>query len=714
MKNFSWAFSFVFLTRIAIAQNPFNCSSYEVYQKYLINDPVFKKNQEQMEKETNYFIGNMASLRPSAGPYIIPVVFHIIYTTSAGNISAAQIIDQIAILNQEFNRLQPDTVLTPSAFKPNASPFNVEFRMATIDPNGKCTNGIDRVYSSLSNCSFEEDDAKALSYWPSNKYLNIWIVQSMHYSGSMDCGGGGYATFPGGSPNVDGINIRGDLISNIGTAASNSGWGNFKGRYLIHELGHWFNLRHIWGDANCGNDQIADTPPALTSNSGCPTFPHNTSSSCMGSNVNGEMFTNYMDYTDGPCLNMFTAGQVTRMTACINSSVSGRNNLWSNSNLNATGTNNPYTYPVPCAASPAILPYGTLVVCKGDSVKFTDNSYGGNSTSRNWSFPGGSASSLTDSIVKVTYTAAGIYSVGLTKNYQSVGKTEIFIDKVRVLDDTPKPNYFFPFNDSFETPTDFNSDWSVINTDQDPTKWELTYATGYSGSNCVMINNFGKTAPLTDELISPAYDLSSILSPTLTFRLHFANRITANYDKLVISISNNCAKTWQQIYSRAASGSLNTIPGNTSTSYTPAYGSDDDWRLDKINIINSYAGGIVRFKFAFTSGGGNNIFLDDINIGGISTTALSENVNKQNPVKVFPNPAKDKVNVHVNTKEMVNGLVEVVDVVGKVIMSQKIGDDDKNLISINTAGLKDGVYFIRLIQTNGTAYNTKFIKHAQD
>jgi len=715
MKNFIRALTFVFITTTAIAQNPFNCSSHELYQKRLNSDPVFRKNQEQLEKETSYFIDNAASLKSSvAGPYIIPVVFHIIYTINAGNISDAQVIDQVSILNQEFNRLQPDTALTPPAFKPMASPFNVEFRLATIDPNGNCTNGINRIYSTLSNCSFEEDDVKALSYWPSNKYLNIWIVQSMHYSGSMDCGGGGYATFPGGPANIDGINIRGDLISNIGTAATNTGWGNFKGRYLIHELGHWFNLRHIWGDANCGNDQVADTPPALTSNNGCPNFPHNPSSSCSGSNANGEMFTNYMDYTNGPCLNMFTAGQVARMTTCINSSVSGRNNLWSNSNLNATGTNNPYTYPVACVSNPAILPYGTLVICKGDSVKFTDNSYGGNSDSRSWSFPGGSASSLTDSIVKVTYTAAGIYTVTLTKNYQSNSKTEVFADKVQVLENVQNPNYIFPFQESFETPSDFDSDWSIINTDSDPTKWELTYATGYSGSNCVMLNNFGKVAPLTDELVSPAYDLSAVVSPTMTFRLHFANRITANYDKLVVYISNNCAKTWQQIYSRAASGSLNTIPGNTAVSYTPASGSDDDWRLEKINIINSYAGGIVRFKFAFTSGGGNNIFIDDININGISLTGLPEEKVVLNELHVFPNPVKDNLQVRINAKEKVKGQLEVIDLVGKVVMSQKIGDENKNLISINTLNLKSGVYFIRLTQTNGTIQNTKFIKQAQD
>ena len=703
-----------FLAKGLVSQNAFNCSSHLNYQSLIENDPSFKKNQQQLEQETKIFIENSASHKTSAAAaYIIPVVFHIIYTTSAGNISDAQVIDQIAILNQEFNRLQPDTVLTPAVFKSSAAPFSVEFRLATIDPSGNCTNGINRIYSTLSNCSFKENDVKSLSYWPSNKYLNVWIVQSMHYSGSMDCVGGGYATFPGGAATLDGINIRGDLISNIGTAAANTSGGNFKGRYLIHELGHWFTLRHIWGDANCGNDLVSDTPPAITSNNGCPNFPRNPSSACAGSTANGEMFTNYMDYTDGPCLNMFTAGQVARMTACMNSAVSGRSNLWSGSNLIATGTNDPYTYPVACAANPEILPYGTLVVCAGDSVKFIDNSYGGLSSSRLWDFPGGSPSSVSDSIVKVQYNTVGIYTVSLTKNYLSTTKTKVFADKVQVLENTPNQNYIFPFSDSFEIPSIVDTDWVIINDDQDQTKWTLENSTAYTGNYCFSVMNFGNSAPFVDQLISPVYDLSSVLNPTLTFRMHFANRITANYDKLVVYITNNCGKTWQQMYSRVASSSLNTVPGNYTSSYVPAFASDDDWRLEKINIINSYAGGKVRFKFVFTSGGGNNIFIDDINIDGLNTTGISTLQTGSSGFKVYPNPAKDILHIELLDKVKTTSRIEIVDVLGKICFLQDIEKNKENP-TVNISGFKSGVYIIRIKQTNGNEYTAKFIKYSQD
>ncbi|PBQ32156.1 hypothetical protein CNR22_10350 [Sphingobacteriaceae bacterium] len=709
MKKIFFLAALSSLIQLCNAQNSFNCSSHEMYLNELKSNPAFKINQQQLEKETETYLERISSARPNAASYVIPVVFHVIYTTNAGNISDAQIVDQIAILNEEFNRQQPDTVLTPAAFKSAAAPFSVEFRLATIDPNGKCTNGINRIYNSLTNCSFAQDDVKSLSYWPSNMYLNIWITQSMHYSGSLDCSGGGYATFPGGSSVLDGINIRGDLISNIGTAATNTSWGNFKGRYLIHELGHWFNLRHIWGDATCGNDFVADTPPAEASNGGCPTFPHNAFSSCSGSNGDGEMFTNYMDYTNGPCLNMFTSGQVARMTACITSAVGGRSNLWSPANLNATGVSSPYTYPVACVSNPAILPYGTLVVCKGDSVRFTDNSYGGNSTSRSWSFPGGSASSLTDSIVKVKYNAAGLYTVALTKNYQSTSKTETFIDKVQVLETTSNINYSAPFSEGFEDGSTFDTDWVVVNSNQDVSKWEVITTTGYNGSNCVGIMNFGKSAPLTDDLISPAYDLSTISSPTLTFRLHFSKVVTANTDRLVVSISSNCGKSWQQLYSRNGISNLSTVTGNISSSNIPPYNSDEDWRLEKINMMTAWANGTVRFKFAFTSGGGNNIFIDDINIDGVSTTGLTK-ISSSAQITLVPNPAKDELQIKVGPNTQTSSEIEIFDIMGKLCLLQKIDKSKENGSHINISTLENGVYFVRVKQADNTVYTKKFIK----
>ena len=696
------------------AQNPFNCLSHQVFEELMKSDPIFRNNQEQLEKETQTYLKNkqVSKSTSAASTYVVPVVFHVIYSTQTGNISEAQILDQVDILNKEFKRQQADTILTPTAFLPLSAPFDVEFRLATIDPFGNCTNGINRVYSTLSNCSFYNDGVKALSYWPSNKYLNIWVVQTMHYDGSLNCNGGGYARFPGGAASVDGVNIRGDLIGSIGTAATNSGWGNFKGRYLIHELGHWFNLRHIWGDANCGNDLVADTPPHVFSNSGCPNFPHNPNSNCLGSNANGEMFTNYMDYTNGNCLNMFSAGQVARMTAAITSPVSGRNNLWSANNLLSTGTADPYIYPSACVAVPAILPSETAVICIGDSVKLTDYSYGGLSTSRQWNVPGGNAQNLTDSIIYVKYAAAGLYDVALTKNYLSSSKTTTFTERVLVLNGNANLNYGFPFSDDFENSFLFDTDWSVLDKDNDGSSWELTNSTSYSGNNCVGIANFNKPAPISEELISPSYDLIALNSPTLTFRLHYAGRVTGNYDKLQVFISNNCGKTWNSIYQKTATSGLKTVATNITNSYTPAIASSE-WRLEQANIMNLWAGGVVNFKFVFTSGGGNNIFIDDINIGGVNTTGINEEFILKK-MELFPNPTQDLLTLKYNLTKPANLEVEVTDLSGRVCLIRKPEKvyPGENTSSFDFSSLSNGVYFITLKHENGTTQSAKFIKQS--
>ncbi|MCE3226278.1 MAG: hypothetical protein K0S32_829 [Bacteroidetes bacterium] len=706
MKYFIFLVAAVLIFGIkSSAQNNFGCISHDVYNEQMKNDPVFRMNQQKLEKETQEFIKNYASFKPATATYVIPVVFHVIHTGGAGNISNAQIYDQIDILNKEFKRQQPDTALTPWAFKPLAAGFDVEFRLATLDPNGNCTNGINRIYNTLSTCSFIWDDVKALSYWPSNKYLNLWIVESMHYPGNSSCFGGGYSAFPGGPTLKDGVVMRGDLISNIGTAATNSGWGNFKGRYLIHELGHWFNLRHIWGDQTCGNDLVTDTPPAQTSNSGCPSFPHNANNSC-GAGPDGEMYTNYMDYTNGPCLNMFTAGQVARMTTAINSPISGRNNLWSPSNLAATGTADPYIYPAPCVAVPEVLPYGTITACEGDSVKFTDYSYSGTSTSRQWDFFGQPASSLTDSIVKVKYSSVGVYNVALTKNYMSSSNTQTFVNKVFIIPGSVNLNYTFPFVDDIENPN-FTNEWAIVNKDINfnARTWETFTNTSYSGNTCVGINNFSNIAPAVDDLYSPIYDLSSAGTLTLSFRLHFAARTASDNDNFAVWYTKDCGKTWTNVYYKTPSA-LKTTTTLITSDYYPAVGGSE-WRLEKINLAAHLPFNQVRFKFSFTSGGGNNIFIDDINVDGTTNVGVKENKHSQLAVDVFPNPSNENITIDFKNHSESSFEIEVTDITGKLILrEQKPASYSKIILPVKniTAGL-----YLLSIKKNGKPVTTKKI-----
>jgi hypothetical protein len=239
----------------------------------------------------------------------IPVVVHVVWNTNAENISDTRVYEQIEILNNDFRRTNIDVINTPSVWQTVAADCEIEFCLAQVNPNGNITTGINRVETNVSQFSIwggssVKDEAAA---WSNDKYLNIWVC---------DLGEDllGYA-LPATSfiSSDDGVVIN---YANFG----NSGVLNepyHKGRTTTHEIGHWLNLIHIWGDNNCGDDQVTDTPIQKEENSGTPAFPHNANS-CGTTNSNGDMFMNYMDYTNDLAMNLFTQGQKIRMISTIN------------------------------------------------------------------------------------------------------------------------------------------------------------------------------------------------------------------------------------------------------------------------------------------------------------------------------------------------------------------------------------------------------------
>ena len=246
----------------------------------------------------------------------IPVVVHVLYRVSVQNISDAQIQSQIDILNEDYRRLNTDTANTPPLFDSLAADVGIEFCFAHQDPSGNWTDGVTRTFTSKISFDLTQNDAKYTAQgghdaWDRDKYFNIWVVPQIKDGAT----GGilGYSQFPGGPAATDGVVIGYRYFGSTGTAAAPFN----KGRTLTHELGHWLNLYHIWGDDNgscAGSDQVQDTPNQASENYGCPNFPH---SSCSNTS---DMFMNYMDYTDDVCMNMFSEGQKQRMLAVMNTS----------------------------------------------------------------------------------------------------------------------------------------------------------------------------------------------------------------------------------------------------------------------------------------------------------------------------------------------------------------------------------------------------------
>jgi hypothetical protein len=283
------------------------CGAMEVHHRLLEQNPQFRVALAALETATQLRL--TAAFRSDLSlPVTIPIVVHVVYASAAENVSDAQVQSQIVALNKDYGAKNPDRTKTPAVWAGLVSDTGVQFKLATIDPNGKPTNGITRTkttQTSFSNNDSVKSAAKGgADAWPSDKYLNLWVC-------TLGNGLLGYAQFPGGPAATDGVVILNAGFGTTGTATSPYNLG----RSATHEIGHWLNLIHIWGDtSDCtGSDFVADTPNAQNPNYGKPTFPH---VSCTNG-PNGDMFMNYMDYVDDDTMFMFTAGQVARMHATL-------------------------------------------------------------------------------------------------------------------------------------------------------------------------------------------------------------------------------------------------------------------------------------------------------------------------------------------------------------------------------------------------------------
>ena len=251
----------------------------------------------------------------------IPVVVHVVYKNANENISNSQIISQIDVLSKDFTRTNTDAFNTPTSFLPVSSDMQISFCLAQQDPYGNPTDGIIRKQTSnsffpLYGNEIFFDSLGGSNAWNTKKYLNIWVC--MIESGVL-----GWAQLPyGGDVETDGVVIDFEHFGTNGTAIN----PYHLGRTATHEIGHWFNLFHIWGDSNCGDDLVNDTPTQEEANFGCKTHPH---PSC---NNTGDMFMNFMDYTNDNCMNMFTLGQRDRVWSAI---TNYRNELISSNGCNS-------------------------------------------------------------------------------------------------------------------------------------------------------------------------------------------------------------------------------------------------------------------------------------------------------------------------------------------------------------------------------------------
>lgn len=329
-----------------------NCGSMDYLNLQLQTDPKRAAKLESIERHTEEILESPH--RVVNGVITIPVVVHVVYNTVTENISDAQVLSQIDVLNADFRRLNADA----DNVWAQAADSEIAFCMATVDPSGNVTTGITRTSTTVTafgtNDQVKFNASGGKDAWPADQYLNIWVC---------DISGGilGYAQFPGGAASTDGVVVDYQYYGTIGTATAPFDLG----RTCTHEVGHWLNLRHIWGDGNCNvDDFVDDTPTSDAPNYGCP-LGHVSCSTV-------DMVQNYMDYTDDACMNLYTSGQKTRMRALFEPGGSRASLLASNGCGNGApaptcndGIQNGNETGVDCGGSCPACP------CNGTSVSLT-------------------------------------------------------------------------------------------------------------------------------------------------------------------------------------------------------------------------------------------------------------------------------------------------------------------------------------------------------
>jgi len=313
MKKFFLVLILIQFGITALAQQKYiRCGSSEYMKQKVAKDPGYAVRMQQIELQMQDWIATHPKIDEKAIAITIPVVVHVVWNTNEQNISDAQVESQIDVLNEDYNRLNADASLTPSCFDSVAGRMPLYFCLVSRDPIGNWTNGITRTHTNATSFSSNIDDVKfdstgGCNVWNPDYYLNIWVC---------NMGGGllGLTQFPGGPPETDGPVVLYNAFGRVGNLIPVYNLG----RTATHEVGHWMNLIHPWGDdggACTGTDYVYDTPNEANACFSCPSGV--LTDNCSGLPC-GVMYQDYLDYTEDACMNMFTKGQVLRMMAALN------------------------------------------------------------------------------------------------------------------------------------------------------------------------------------------------------------------------------------------------------------------------------------------------------------------------------------------------------------------------------------------------------------
>ena len=575
----------------------------------------------ETEAEIQLILRNQrAGDSPESVVHQIPVVFHIMYYDEQDNISDAQIQSALTILNQDMRRLNPDTANLRAVFKSSAADLVVEFVLAKIGPNGECSNGINRRWNI--NSLAANNNIKSSLSWPNTKYLNVWVVRGINLAGTA---AGtivlGYSAFPyNGIPGTqDGIVIRHDQLGSIGTAQGE------RHRTLTHEVGHYLNLFHTFQGGCAFGDQCADTPPVAASSSGC----NSTQNTCTVDLPDlPDMIENYMDYSSNQCMNTFTQNQKSRAKAVLTSSQL-RGNLASAANLLATGVSGT----VNCSPV-ADFEIANPLLCSGEALTLIDRSSSIGTPIFHWNVLSATNQVLHHVMTQnpsLTMPDPGRYTVSLTVQASNGSNTlnKPLSVTVRPVSGTSHIPWFIGTMED-ELP---NTSWATT-TFADSSYWRRSTAAAQQGQASYLFQNSKLAAGgEVSALVGGPFAYPNTGTLNLRFAHAFARKASTNNDQLKISVSSNCGETWQLV--RIIPAFQLGTAAIVTTSYVPAA---SEWKYTSVNLatLGLQSAGNLMVKFALSSGGGNNLYLDDVQL---STTLSNEELATET-VWIQPNPSR--------------------------------------------------------------------------
>lgn len=632
---------------------------------------------------------------------IIPVVVHVIHDGGKGNISYNQIQDALDVINRDFSAQNSNIENVDPDFSGYIADLNIEFKLAKVDPEGNCTDGIVRVnnpeLSNNGNDAIKYSNLGGSDQWDPSRYFNFWVVNSIDLGGSGTVIG--YAKFPIPSQTrkeTFGLVMRADNMGTIEEASFSDG------TVLTHEIGHCFGLFHTFetsrgdgcrqGDCNFNGDFVCDTPPTTNSSGSCA-----NTNSCSEIPVNDaygfdvkDMKENFMSYSDG-CLSIFTKDQKEIMDFYLGS-YDGLKTLYKVENLNYTGVE---TNGFACKADFNIDKFSK---CVGEPFVLSDKSFS-NITSWTWDF-GVDATPKTssDQNPSVSFSSSGSKTITLTV---SDGVSEVSTQKNIFVNSVASGSILESFN-SEKSSYDF-----YIYNESANKGWSISESEGRVDNNSLFINNYINSDNNISIYELSSVDLSDMESSKFSFFVSYSLKTFTDEDYLKIFYSKDCGSSWDKIITY--NGFDMFIKTLEDQPFFPS--SSSEWKQFILDIPEDYLTDGFGVKFEHSGGDGNNLFIDDVLIAKSTDPSLiSEDealsVNDQimdiTDILLFPNPSNSQTTLSFEMISSGKAIIVLKDVLGRNILNI----ENKDLImgnhsyNINLSDLNSGIYFVD-IQVNG-------------